>query len=81
MGLVSVLVYLFDEPVQRGFFCGDESIRYPVPESQTVGDLTVALVAVGVPIFVVREETTGISLLSLSISQYIVARTVKNEGV
>lgn len=53
LGLASLLLYLFDEPVRRGFFCDDESIRYPVPTSQTVSDEAVALVAVGVPIIVV----------------------------
>jgi hypothetical protein len=58
VGLASLLLYLFDEPVRRGFFCDDESIRYPVPTSQTVSDEAVALVAVGVPIIVVREEVS-----------------------
>jgi phosphatidate phosphatase len=58
VGLASLLLYLFAEPVQRGFFCDDESIRYPLPASQTVNDVTVALVAVGVPVFVVREEVS-----------------------
>jgi hypothetical protein len=58
VGLTSLLLNLFHEPVQRGFFCDDESIRYPVPASQTVSDVTVALVAVGVPVFVVREEVS-----------------------
>jgi len=58
VGLTSLLLYLFDEPVQRGFFCDDESIRYPLPASQTVSDVAVALVAVGVPVFVVRKEVS-----------------------
>jgi hypothetical protein len=58
VGLTSLLLYLFDEPLQRGFFCDDESIRYPLPASQTVSDVAVALVAVGVPVFVVREEVS-----------------------
>jgi hypothetical protein len=49
-----LLSYVFDQPVHRGFFCDDDSIRYPVPTFQTVSDITVGVVAVGVPIIVVR---------------------------
>jgi hypothetical protein len=49
-----LLLYVFDQPVHRGFFCDDDSIRYPVPTYQTVSDVTVGVVAVGVPIIVVR---------------------------
>ena len=87
VGLASLLLYLFDEPVRRGFFCDDESIRYPVPSSQTVSDEAVALVAVGVPIIVVREEVSKYLHPGYDcfFCQYhhtrIVAKTVKNEGV
>jgi hypothetical protein len=86
VGLTSQLLYLFEEPVQRGFFCDDESIRYPRPASQTVSDVAVALVAVGVPVFVVRERSIKISspaiyFLALSASQSIMAKTLKDAGV
>jgi hypothetical protein len=52
-----LLLYVFDQPVHRGFFCDDDSIRYPVPPYQTVSDVTVGVVAVGLPIIVVRGMT------------------------
>jgi hypothetical protein len=51
---VLLLVYLIDQPVHRGFFCDDDSIRYPVPTYQTVSDITIGVVALGVPIIMVR---------------------------
>lgn len=68
--ILLLLLYVFDQPVHRGFFCDDESIRYPVPKYQTVSDITVGVVAVGVPIIVVRAISRGIRirLLSLSVS-------------
>jgi phosphatidate phosphatase len=58
VGLTSLLLYLLAEPFHRGFFCDDESIRYPLPESETISDLVAALVALGVPVFVVREAVS-----------------------
>jgi hypothetical protein len=73
-----MLLYVVDQPIHRGFFCDDDSIRYPVPMYQTVSDITVGVVAVGVPIIVVRgikylldlraSRRTRIWLLSLSVS-------------
>jgi hypothetical protein len=56
VGVSTLLLYIFDHPVHRGFFCDDDSIRYPVPAYQTVSDLLVAVMALGVPILMVRRQ-------------------------
>ncbi|PSN49341.1 putative phosphatidate phosphatase [Blattella germanica] len=53
VGLLFLVIYLFVPPFHRGFFCDDESIRYPVPITQTVSDAAVAIVSTCVPIVVI----------------------------
>ncbi|XP_069681610.1 putative phosphatidate phosphatase [Periplaneta americana] len=53
LGIFSLVLYLFDNPFERGFFCDDESIRYPLPSRQTVSDVVVGVVGVGLPVLVI----------------------------
>ena len=53
VGTFTLVLYLVVPPFHRGFYCDDESIRYPVPNTQTVSELTVALVSVCVPVFAI----------------------------
>jgi hypothetical protein len=56
VGVSSLLLYLFDQPVHRGFFCDDDSICYPVPAYQTVSNAVVIIMALGMPILMVRRQ-------------------------
>ena len=53
VGIFTLVLYVVVPPFHRGFYCDDESIRYPVPETQTVNELTVAFVSVCVPIAII----------------------------
>ncbi|XP_021938562.1 hillarin isoform X2 [Zootermopsis nevadensis] len=53
LGVFALLLYILDQPFHRGFFCDDDSIRYPVPAYQTVSGLLVGIVGLGVPVLVV----------------------------
>lgn len=49
------MFYMFGSPYQRGFFCGDESIRYPFKES-TVTSSILYSVGLGLPTLVVSKN-------------------------
>ncbi|KAJ9577669.1 hypothetical protein L9F63_005749, partial [Diploptera punctata] len=53
LGIVTLILFLVVPPFHRGFYCDDESIRYPVPETETVNVVTLALVSVGVPVIAI----------------------------
>lgn len=48
------MFYIYGSPYERGFFCGDESIRYPFKES-TVSSFFLHLVGLGLPTLVVSN--------------------------
>lgn len=48
------MFYIFGSPYERGFFCGDESIRYPFKES-TVSSFLLHLIGLGLPTLVVSN--------------------------
>lgn len=52
MGLLIKLEKLFGQPTIRGFFCDDESIKYPLIEN-TVGEWTVLLCSIFIPLLVI----------------------------
>lgn len=54
VGLSVFMFYLYGSPYERGFFCGDESIRYPFKES-TVSSFFLHLVGLGLPTLVVSN--------------------------
>ncbi|CAH0382817.1 unnamed protein product [Bemisia tabaci] len=51
VGFPILLFYLFGDPYKRGFFCSDESIRYPYHGS-TVSNVALYIVGMGLPIIV-----------------------------
>lgn len=53
-GIPVLMFYLFGSPYQRGFFCADESIRYPFKES-TVTSFVLYTVGLGLPTLVVSN--------------------------
>ncbi|KAL4091202.1 hypothetical protein QTP88_025930 [Uroleucon formosanum] len=52
VGFPVLMFYMFGFPYQRGFFCGDESIRYPFKES-TVSSSILYTVGLGLPTLVI----------------------------
>lgn len=53
------MFYMFGSPYQRGFFCSDESIRYPFKES-TVTSSILYTVGLGLPTLVVSNKLIAI---------------------
>jgi len=74
---------MFGSPYQRGFFCGDESIRYPFKES-TVSSSILYTVGLGLPTLVVSNNlpirSPDVSSMSINVhkmgSQYFVNNIV-----
>lgn len=64
VGFPVLFFYLFGSPYQRGFFCNDESIRYPFKES-TVSSSVLYTVGLGLP-------TITVSNASLIPTRYII---------
>ena len=56
VGLINALLGLVIPPYRRGFFCSDESIKYPLAEVETLPTWAVILVSVIVPVFVVSID-------------------------
>lgn len=54
VGFPVLMFYLFGTPYQRGFFCSDESIRYPFKES-TVSSAVLHMVGLGLPTLTVSN--------------------------
>ncbi|KAG8244014.1 hypothetical protein J6590_031014 [Homalodisca vitripennis] len=51
VGLVVLLTAIFGHPYQRGFFCDDDSIRYPlVSETITTPQVAIASFVIPIPI-------------------------------
>ncbi|KAL1130389.1 hypothetical protein AAG570_013327, partial [Ranatra chinensis] len=53
VGLPILILFLFGEPYKRGFFCDDESIKYPYKDS-TVSNTVLYIVGLGVTVLIVR---------------------------
>ena len=51
-----LLFYLFGKPFERGFYCDDESLRYPFKES-TITSTMLYIIGLGFPIATVRDSS------------------------
>ncbi|XP_035212310.1 putative phosphatidate phosphatase isoform X2 [Stegodyphus dumicola] len=52
VGIPILLFHLHGQPIQRGFFCDDDSIRYPFKES-TISNKVLYIVGIFVPVIVI----------------------------
>lgn len=57
VGLVNALLGLVIPPYRRGFFCNDDSIKYPLSPQETLPTWAVIVVSVVLPVFVVSIYT------------------------
>ena len=55
VGLVNALLGLVIPPYRRGFFCDDDSIKYPLTTRETLPTWAVILASVVLPVFVVSS--------------------------
>ena len=53
VGLVNALLGLVIPPYRRGFFCNDDSIKYPYTSEESLPTWAVIVVSVVVPVIVV----------------------------
>lgn len=78
VGFPVLMFYMFGSPYQRGFFCSDESIRYPFKES-TVTSSILYTVGLGLPTLVIlfieysmrNNEQSRYSLLGTPIPNWL----------
>lgn len=55
VGLPFFILYIFGDPYRRGFYCDDDSIRYPFKES-TVPSTALFIVCIGLSIILVSIQ-------------------------
>lgn len=65
VGLINALLGLVIPPYRRGFFCDDDSIKYPFTSSESLPNWAVILVSVVVPVTVVSVLALHRKLASL----------------
>jgi len=53
VGFPILLFFLFGQPYERGFYCDDESLRYPFKDS-TISSTVLYVVGIFIPILTVR---------------------------
>ncbi|VVC44560.1 Hypothetical protein CINCED_3A021318 [Cinara cedri] len=78
VGFPVLMFYMFGSPYHRGFFCSDESIRYPFKES-TVSSKVLYSVGLGLPTLVIlfveyslqNNEQSRYSLLGTNIPNWL----------
>jgi len=78
VGFSVLMFYIYGSPYERGFFCGDESIRYPFKES-TVSSFILHLIGLGLPTLVIifiefsmrNNEQSRYSILGTNIPNWL----------
>jgi phosphatidate phosphatase len=53
VGFPILLFFLFGQPFERGFYCDDESLRYPYKDS-TISSAVLYVVGIFIPVLSVR---------------------------